>query len=178
MFEAGRIPDIIVLSSFAMGGFAGVVGLASSMQPGSYLSDSTGRFAPWILIPIMIFAIVDQMRRTLKPRGITLSEEGIHWRDLKRSGTVDWEDLERVTLGAHRGMKRFYLHEYDGEMHIIEPSGLGSDPIIIAEVIEYFRTHPKDRNTLNDPRTALALAVEPIPNPSNQRKQRNTSGRP
>lgn len=164
-FETSRLPDILLIVTYAIGGLAGVVGLMSSMQPGSYLSDSTtGRFAPWILIPVAFFAIFDQVKRSLKPRGITLTEEGIQWQDLKRGGSLTWDDLESVELGAFKGMKRLYLRE-DGDirdLHIIEPSGLGSDPVVIAEVIDYFRRNPKERHKLNDPRAALALVTEPI----------------
>lgn len=163
-FIVTRVPDIFLTASYVIWGAAGVVGLVSSMQPGSYLSDPVGRYSPWVVIPLVTFAVFDQIRRAVKPRGITLSEEGVQWQDLRRGSFVAWENLESVELGAYKGMKRLYMREYayGSDPHIIEPSGLGSDPIVIAEVIEYFRTHPKDRETLSDPAAALSLVTEPV----------------
>lgn len=40
------------------------------------------------------------------------------------------------------------------------PIYFGSDPVIVAEVIEYYRTHPEDRHLLADPLVALQRVVE------------------
>ena len=160
-FTASRFSDVFLFVSFALIGVAGIVGAMGAVQPGTYLSASIGRYSHWILIPVSAYAIFDQARRSRKPRGITVSPDGVSWQDLKRSGLVHWKDLVSVELGAYKRRKRLYLHDLDGELHVIEPSGMGSDPIVIAEAIAYFHAHPKHRDKLGDPTAALALFTEP-----------------
>lgn len=52
------------------------------------------------------------------------------------------------------------LADASGGAHTVYPIYFGSDPVIVAEVIEYYRTHPEDRHLLADPLVALQRVVE------------------
>lgn len=73
---------------------------------------------------------------------------------------VRWSDLAIVELAVVSSFRTIRLTDHGGRTHLIRPTMHGSDPVIVAEVIEYFRSHPAKRVTLNEPVDALSLVVE------------------
>lgn len=89
----------------------------------------------------------------LEARGLSQGRIGSTW-------TLEWEDIARVLPMARKRGVRLALEDTAGGIHFLYSERLGSDPLIVAEVIEYFRTHPAERAVLNDPLAALALVGE------------------
>ncbi|WP_205881401.1 hypothetical protein [Leucobacter coleopterorum] len=109
------------------------------------------------------------------PFGVTLDEAGIVCRTfLGRPWFVSWASLEEVELGRKGRVKAIKLYSADEGVSTIIPMTMGSDPIVIAETIEYFRRHPGDRELLNDPFAALSLVVDfdPAPQSADGRESR------
>lgn len=95
------------------------------------------------------------------PFGVTLDQKGIIWRShLGRPRFVSWESVEKVDLARKGKTKVIKLDSSDEGICTIVSMTLGSDPIVIAETIDYFRRHPNDRSALNNPYEALALVVD------------------
>lgn len=116
------------------------------------------RYSGPVLIAIGLLGLTGAVRATRTPTGLTLNHEGVTGSGpLVSTIRVPWEDLEIVELGTERNVRVVRLYDGHGELHVLKPILLGSDPIIVAETIEYFRSHPEDRARLNDPHAALAL---------------------
>ncbi len=111
-------------------------------------------------IALGIAGIFYQMPKLLRPRGVELSPEGVRWWQGLRENIIPWDGLAEVALGAKKKGKRLRLHHRDGNVHSLVPMFFGSDPVVVAEVIRYFLDHPDDRETLSDPRAALALVAD------------------
>jgi hypothetical protein len=100
--------------------------------------------------------LIQQLFGFRTPPGLTLSQHGI--RGVRGTGSIDitWDQLERVEVTSTGGAK-LVLHSTHSPAVVIEPRWTGSDPNIIAPIVDYYRTHPAERSALADPRAALRL---------------------
>lgn len=101
---------------------------------------------------------------TIKPEGITAAWGG-------RIQHVSWEQLRRATIVPHKrfGPKLAILDDEGLSVLEIRARGLGSDPMVVAALIHYYRDHPEDRHLLTQPeaafekfRVGIAAAVRDI----------------
>lgn len=107
------------------------------------------------------FALLgSQVPRIFVAHGLILEPAGIAWTTALGTRRISWEDLESVALGAERGARQLSLRELSGSHHGFNPISFGSDPETVAEVIEYFRRRPSQRNLLTDPLAAIRAVVE------------------
>ncbi|MFZ4842323.1 hypothetical protein [Mycetocola saprophilus] len=113
-----------------------------------------------ILIVGGLVFLANQVPRLFVAHGLTLDADGVMWTGGWGKKRVSWKDLESVTLGAERGARQLWLGEMSGSHHALYPMSFGSDPETVAEIIEYFRRHPSQRELLVDPITALRAVVE------------------
>ena len=121
------------------------------------------RFSP-LAIGLAAFAwLVVQVAALAVPSGLTLTAHGV--RGVRGAGRIDlpWDEVSRVEVVSTRGA-RLVLHSRAGTATSLDGRVLGSDPNLVAPIVEHFRAHPADRSTLGDPAAALALveaAVSP-----------------
>ena len=93
------------------------------------------------------------------PTGLTVSPEGLS--GVRNGGTIDvtWDQLASATAtGGDRGSS-LELGLADGGAVAVQGMYVGSDPNLVAAIIEHFRTHPDDRALLADAPEAVR-AVE------------------
>lgn len=97
--------------------------------------------------------------RRFRPAALTFDEDGVWWWGIFGQHSIDWE-LLNVTVGAKRQRRFLVLTDRAGRSHTIEQTFIGSDPAFVAEVLLYYRDHPRDRHTLNEPLDALRLVAD------------------
>ncbi|GAA3593042.1 hypothetical protein GCM10022198_16140 [Klugiella xanthotipulae] len=101
------------------------------------------------------------IRCGITPFGIEISPQGVRWQSWGKKTDIPWHDIHKVELGIFKLSRSILLRDRTtGAAHYIDISTMGSDPTIIAETIAYFLAHPKDRDALEDPLTALSLVIE------------------
>ena len=92
--------------------------------------------------------------------GIGIDEHGVRTRVGLTALTLCWEELEAPELERRQNGLVLGLTAKRGRRSVLYPMYFGSDPVIVAEVIEFYRTHPGERHLLADPIAALARVVE------------------
>ncbi|MEV8250421.1 hypothetical protein AB0O87_05795 [Microbacterium sp. NPDC076768] len=84
------------------------------------------------------------------PAGLTLDERGLRGVREHTSFDVEWDGLVRAESGGKMGMK-LTLHFRDRRRPVVVGGPqIGSDPAVVAAVIEYYRLHPAERTHLSD----------------------------
>lgn len=93
--------------------------------------------------------------------GVRIDSDGLSWPTGAKRHVVPWDALERVVLiPRNKYAVTLVLEGVDGRAYPHYGTKHGSNPYLVAEVIEYFRAHPAERAVLNDPLAALALVGE------------------
>lgn len=71
---------------------------------------------------------------------------------------VEWKDLDRATIETRRigGLHLVLLNKGKMELGAVSVRYLGSDPMVIAAFLYYFRDRPEERELLSDPERAIA----------------------
>ncbi|GMA36931.1 hypothetical protein [Demequina litorisediminis] len=105
--------------------------------------------------------LVQQALARRTPVGLELADAGL--RGVRGAASVDltWEQVEGAS--ARASGKDGVLVIAGSTAVTINGSRLGSDPAVIAAVIEHFRMHPEDRPLLATPREALRVVEDAQP---------------
>lgn len=111
-------------------------------------------------VPLGLGLFLWQVIGLWKKPGVWLDARGLSQGRIGSTWTLGWEDIARVLPMARKRGVRLALEDTCGGIHVLYSERLGSDPLVVAEVIEYFRAHPAERAVLNDPLAALALVGE------------------
>lgn len=123
-------------------------------------SQFTGQGAIWlVIITVAAVAWLGQQafaRRT--PLGLQMADAGVRGVRGATSVELTWDQIGRASARPS-GRDGALVIEAAGGPVSINASRLGSDPAVVAAVVEHFRTHPEDRHLLATPREALR-AVE------------------
>jgi hypothetical protein len=88
------------------------------------------------------------------PPGLSLSESGLRGVRGTKSVNLDWDDLAGARVVFVKD-SRLVLDLTTGGAIILVPHYTGSDPNVMAAVINYYRVHPEERSRLANPRAAL-----------------------
>ena len=109
---------------------------------------------PYVLAALGIWLLVKEVLSERTPAGLQVDAEGL--RGVRGTKQVDlrWDDLENAAAFGKHGPKLMLLTRQQGPI-ILDSHYLGSDPAIVAEVIEYFKTHPTQRALLSDGASAI-----------------------
>jgi len=122
----------------------------------------TGRRRSIALVVIAVVALGwlgMQVWALRQPAGLTISPRGLRGVRGAKSFDVEWEHVASAAAVEHRGRAQLELRfANSGPVSVPSPL-LGSDPNVVAAIIEYFRMHAEQREALASSRTAI-LAVE------------------
>lgn len=113
-----------------------------------------------LLVLGSVVFLATQIAAVSRRGGLIIDEAGVRWPSTILVRRVAWDDI--VTVRAEARGKRatiLTLEENRRTWHVY-PLGFGSDPQIVAEVIEYFRSHPDERPLLCDGPAALRRMAE------------------
>ena len=92
------------------------------------------------------------LHRGVPAAGLVVEVQGVHFTNGLSAVQLKWDDLLSPVLLNRRRNSVLSLELESGANFVLYPIYFsGSDPVIVAEVIEYYRTHPEDRHLLADP---------------------------
>ncbi|MFD1202926.1 hypothetical protein ACFSWE_11965 [Leucobacter albus] len=117
-------------------------------------------FRETIVLIAMLVLVVYPFHRGVPPVGIELHTDGVHTGKGLSRLFLPWDELLPPEIHMLSKNPVLGLADTSGGAYIVYPIYFGSDPVIVAEVIEYYRTHPEDRHLLADPLAALERVVE------------------
>jgi hypothetical protein len=137
----------------------GIIGLIPGLVVAAEISAGiTRRGAIGFIALSLVFLVVlvQQVMSLRTPVGLALTPDRI--RGVRGGKQVDlpWNDLARVEV-IHAKGAQLVLHLRSGDDITVDPRYTGSDPNVLAPIIEYFLNHPGSRDTLTEPRAAIAL---------------------
>ncbi|GAB3604696.1 hypothetical protein GCM10027413_01050 [Conyzicola nivalis] len=139
---------VLFFAAALVGLVPGIVALVNGL-------DAIGRGLA-VISALCLVWVLQQLWALRLPAGLVLDEHGI--RGVRGSKAVDlsWDDLAKAEVTAPKGI-RLTLHLRPAGSVVIEPQYIGSDPNVLAPVINFFREHPQHRAALATPRAALEL---------------------
>lgn len=112
----------------------------------------------FVLVGLGLLGFV--LHRGVPAAGLVVEAQGVRSRIGLSTVQLKWDDLLSPVLLNRRRHSVLSLELQSGANFVLYPIYFGSDPVIVAEVIEYYRTHPEDRHLLADPLVALQRVVE------------------
>ena len=128
--------------------FGSASGLANPVLVMLFMLGSVVFFVTW--------ATVRMFRRT----GLRIDSSGILWRTVFTQHAAAWTDLDDIGVSPRRNGGSLTIRMKDGNTARLYSITLGTNPLIVAAAIEYFRTHPEERHKTGDPMVALQAFAE------------------
>ena len=92
--------------------------------------------------------------------GIKAEAEGVTWWAGVTEHSLQWDDVSAVTAQVQGRNKSLHITEVDGREHKLMPLYFGSDPYLVAEIIQHYLEVPADRPELADPISAIERVAE------------------
>lgn len=133
----------------------GIANVVAVVTLGEALGETRrARGIHWLALPALGYLVYLLWARRVRP-GLTLSVEGIA--GVRRSKRVDsaWDDIASVTVRRRGYGAMLEITFVDGGRRMVEPERIGSDPNVVAAVIEHYLLSPEDRHVLVNPVAAL-----------------------
>lgn len=105
--------------------------------------------APYVLGALGLVVLVLRLVRLRVPAGLTLTSKGL--RGIRGQGELDWrwEDLARVGVVAAPAAKLSLLRVGSARPILAPPLALGSDPNLVAALVQFYLDHPSRRVMLD-----------------------------
>ena len=121
--------------------------------------DLVGRAMLFIGL-VALFWVGQQLWALRTPRGLTLSEQGLRGVRGSKPVNLGWDDLSYAeAISSPQGAKLVLQLRPSGAI-VIMPHYTGSDPNVLAPLINFFLAHPEHRTALATPMAALVLVEE------------------
>ena len=142
---------------------------ARSRMAGSGLMISGVLGSPLSVIVLTLVGLLilgNAAYRAFEPPSLKLDEHGLWVQRLFSANLLGWEEVDRAAArldGTVASLEIMLTRRYN---IIVQQKYLGSDPRLVAEVVNYFSRQPRQRAALYDPIRALELVVEREPSPS------------
>lgn len=146
-----------VRALFTLGWVIAIIPAGITLATGASLTPTRGGV---VALGVLGLVWVGQQAWSLRtPRGLTLSPDGMSGVRGMKAFTLRWDELDRAEAAWLKGAK-LMLRRSSGTAIVIESRWTGSDPNLVAPIIEHFRANPRDRGTLADPAAALLLVEQ------------------
>lgn len=145
-------------------GFA-VLGLLALLPLVSVVLFGLPREAPLGLLLLLVVgggAVVglgQQLWALRAPAGLTLSDSGLRGVRGSIRVAISWSDLSHASVIPGKAAQ-LVLNLRTGAVLVVDPHRIGSDPNVVAPVVNFFLANPRHRATLATPMAALALVEE------------------
>lgn len=114
----------------------------------------------WWLIVLSVVGLVLLLKQVWDLRvseGITLSPKGLVGVRGAKSFRVSWDGLQEATAATKQTGLCLQLTLADHSVLSVPGAYMGSDPNVVAAIIEHFRTDPEDRKYLADGDEAIRV---------------------
>lgn len=151
---------MFALAVIALAGGLVAVGLRLAGVP-DVAQVGVGGTGPYALGLVGLVWLAQQLWALRVPAGLTLDARGVRGARGTRHVDIPWDDLAAVDVVGTRGAK-LVLTPRGGSPVMLDPHWFGSDPNLVAPVVEHFRVHPEDRAALVDGRAAIRLVEDAV----------------
>lgn len=142
---------------FAILGLLALLPIASVLCFGLPSQVPLGPLLPLVVAGGAVVGLGQQAWALRTPSGLTLDERGLRGVRGSHRFELAWSELSSATIVSAKGA-RLVLNLRSGGVIVIDPHRIGSDPNVVAPVIDFFLRNPEHRAALATPRAALALA--------------------
>lgn len=168
------VGNVVVAFACLLPGAVSVIIIVMDLPTQRGLTKST-TVGPYVLVVIGLALLIQTIWSTRTPVGLSVHPEGL--RGVRGTKRVDlrWDDIESVSPFGHHGPK-LLLITANHDAIIIDSHHTGSDPAIVARVIEYFRKNPLQRTQLRDGAAAINIVETVDRSVSLKRRTRHVDG--
>jgi hypothetical protein len=158
-FVASPFVIILPLLISTVGLIPGLLAVAAPAWTGESFGTGQGSIW-WSLTSLLSLSwLAQQAWRLRLPSGLRLSADGLFGVRGSSAVRVAWDQLGEVTAIPGPTGARLQLTVAQSPI-VIDAAMLGSDPSVVATIIEHFRTHPDDRRSLSDADEAIRRVEE------------------
>ncbi|SJN46068.1 hypothetical protein FM104_14530 [Microbacterium esteraromaticum] len=109
---------------------------------------------PYVLAALGLWLLVKEILSARTPAGLQVDAEGLSGVRGTKQVHLRWDDLESAAAFGRHGPQLMLLTSNQGPI-ALEAHHFGSDPAVVARIIEYFRVNPTQRAQLNDGAAAI-----------------------
>jgi hypothetical protein len=155
-------PRSVAALPLGMGALATMSGALSLVAPAwtgeSFaLSDGVGTQSLWAGVVALggVVGLVIEAWSLRLPTGLVVDESGLVGVRGGPDAQLPWERLESASVVTSSTGACLAITAVEGSVVTIQAPQIGSDPNVVAAIIEHFRTHPEDREVLGDAREAI-----------------------
>lgn len=104
---------------------------------------------PYVLAVVGLWLLAQEIWSMRLPLGLRVDSTGLRGVRGGKRVDLEWSDLVSATAFGRHGPKLLLLTA-NQETIVFDAHHIGSDPAIVARVIEHFKAHPAQRSQLND----------------------------
>lgn len=157
-----RPPGAFYGLQFAMAGLATGVGLVNLYLDPDVLAGR-GRLGVLALVGVGLVWLVAQLVALRAPTGVRVDMNGVTGVRGLGKRTFTWAQLSAMTARPHGRFVALEAIDVHGRAtHMGTSYHLGSDPAMVATVINFYLGRPEDHHLLMDPEHAIARAEDVI----------------
>jgi len=156
------LPAAIAAAGFAFGAISLFAPAWSGERFG--LSGGVGPLALWagVVGASSVAWLATQLWALRLPVGLTVSEHGLSGLRGGADVRIPWERVEAVKVESGRAGAQLVVTAVGGSAVAVQAAHLGSDPNVVAAVLEHFWTYPEHRCLLGDAREAIRLVEDAL----------------
>ena len=111
-----------------------------------------------VLIPLSVYGLVRLHRYARLPPGLRVNERGLTFASVTvRSIALReprWEEIQLIQA-ENTGRAHVAILETSGRRTTIAAQTIGSDPVTVAAILQFYLQHPQHRSALVEPQQAL-----------------------
>lgn len=114
----------------------------------------------WWLVLLSVVGLVLLLKQVWDlrvPEGLTLTPSGLMGVRGTKPFNVSWDGLQEATAATKQAGLCLQLTLAGHSVLSVPGAYIGSDPNVVAAIIEHFRTHPEDRKYLADGDEAIRV---------------------
>ncbi|SDQ07491.1 hypothetical protein [Leucobacter chromiiresistens] len=106
------------------------------------------------VIPLSAYGLAQLARHLRLPPGVHLEERGLTFASSSFERTPSWEEIAAIEA-VEAGKPHLVIVESSGRRSSVRALELGSDPVTVAAILQFFLHRPQHRSALADPQQAI-----------------------
>ncbi|WP_193750768.1 hypothetical protein [Leucobacter chromiiresistens] len=106
------------------------------------------------VIPLSAYGLAQLARHLRLPPGVRLEERGLTFTSSPFERTPSWEEIADIEA-VNTGKPRLVIVETNGRRSSVRALEVGSDPVTVAAILQFFLHRPQHRGALADPQQAI-----------------------
>ncbi len=117
------------------------------------------------VIPLSAYGLAQLARHLRLPPSVHLEERGLTFASSSFERTPSWEEIADIEA-VEAGKPHLVIVESSGRRSSVRALELGSDPVTVAAILQFFLHRPQHRSALADPQQAIRCFLTHRQDPS------------